>query len=298
MAAAIAAPAVWGFLTIPLKQLHGYQAQDILYYRVFISLILVWAINLCFRYKTVAADFRLLGSLRGAERNKTLLLILGTGIFITGNWFGYIYVVSNLNIQVAAFAYLICPLLTACGGFLILKEPLTPLKMAAVGLAVLSIVVLSAASLVQACWAFGVAVMYAAYIVIQRVLTRFDKLTMLGIQLIIAALLLLPFFIHHNQPAPQQAVFWVNVVLIAAVFTILPLALSMYALMGLPSSTLGIALYINPILAFTVAFVYFKEPFDFSRLAGYALLLIAVIVFNADLFKAVAFKKRIFKTAV
>jgi len=298
MAAAVAAPLIWGFFSIPLRQLHHYPAQQILYYRVFTSLLIIWIINLTFRRKAVVADIRAIKSVTGAERKKLWWLVLATGVFITANWFSYIYVVNNVSLQVAAFAYLICPLLTACGGFLILKEPLSKFKLAAVFIAVFSIIILSTGSLVQAMWSLWVASMYAVYLVIQRTINHLDKLTLLGIQLVIATAILLPFFIYNYQPVPKEAGFWLNIVLISAIFTILPLTLSLFALTGLPSSTLGITLYINPIIAFSIAFMYFNEAFDYSQLAGYALLLVSVICFNAELLPLSAFKKRVLKTAI
>lgn len=202
---------------------------------------------------------------------------------ITGNWFSYIYVVNHISVKVAAFAYFICPLLTAFGGFLILKEPLSKVKIAGLIIAVLSIVILSTGSLRDMMASFIVAIFYAIYLVIQRVLTQFDKINMLALQLLLSAIMLLPFYVHEFNGLPQSAEFWANITVVAVLFTLIPLLLSLYALTGIPSSTLGITIYINPIMTFIVAFVYFHEGFDKSQLLGYLLLLASVIVFNWDM---------------
>jgi chloramphenicol-sensitive protein RarD len=282
LAAALAAAFIWGFFAIPLRRLHlnGYSADQILCCRVFASFVILWLFNLIFRQGTIRQDIANLKALAPAQRRNTLWLILGTGFFITGNWFSYIYVVNHISVKVAAFAYMICPLLTAAGGFLVLKEQLTKVKTAGIILAVFSIIILSTASLSHALWAMFVAVMYAAYLVIQRVLNQFDKINMLCVQLLIAMLMLLPYYVYAFKPIPQSPLFWLLIIVIAVVFTLVPLLLSMFALNGIPSSTLGITIYLNPVITFIVAFIWFSETFDRSQIIGYGLLLAAVIVFN------------------
>ncbi|WP_462264284.1 EamA family transporter [Mucilaginibacter sp.] len=296
IAAAIAAPLIWGFFSIPLRQLHHYASQQIMCYRVFVSLLLVWVINLGFRSKVVKHNIDIFRQLQQEERSRIVWRILGSGLFITANWFSYIYVVNHVSLQTAAFAYLICPLLTACGGFFILKESITRLKLIGVGIALVSVAMLSAGSLSQGMWALWVGAMYAAYLIIQRTIPYFDRLFLLGIQLVIATLLLLPVYFYNFQPVPAAPAFWINIGLIATVFTIFPLMLSLYALTGVPSSTLGISMYVNPVAAFAVAFIYFNEKFDINQLAGYLLLLVAVLIFNSEYLPFPALKRYAVKT--
>ena len=103
---------------------------------------------------------------------------------------------------------------------------------------------------------------------------------MLGFQLIIALIIVLPLFFIHPQPIPKDFSFWIDMIIIAVVFTLLPLLLSMYALNSLPSSTVGIIIYINPVFAFGVAFFYFHESIQLNQILAYSLLIVAVIVFN------------------
>lgn len=283
--AAIGAAFIWGFLTIPLKYLHGigYSSQQILYYRVFASLFVIWIYNLLLRRRIIRADIQKLKDLPVKRRGKILLLLFCTGAAIGLNWFTYIYTVNHISVKVAASAYLICPLLTACGGFLILKEPLSKIKIAGLLAALISICILSTGSFINVVWAFGIAIFYAIYLVIQRVLVGFDNINMLAVQVIIASLIMLPFYIHDYSGLPTLAGFWINIIVLAVVFTLVPLLLSLYALKGIPSSTLGITIYLNPIVTFLVAYAYFHETFAASQLAGYLLLLLSVIIFNWEI---------------
>lgn len=288
--AAFTAVVVWGFFSIPLRMLSDYPADQILYYRIFTSLFLTWFFIALFRKKQIKSDIKFILQKDKFNRNKIIWLNLIAGFLITGNWFTYIYAVNNVNLKAAAFAYMVCPLITAMGGFLILKEKLTGMKLLALGFASISILILAQGSLKDVMWSILIAALYSFYLIIQRVLSGMDKLNMLGLHLIIATLLMLPLFLSQFQSFPFNLNFWLIIVIISIFFTIIPLFLSLYALTGMPSSSLGIIIYINPIVAFAVAFFYFHEGISVFQLYSYSLLIVAVIVFNWVTIKEIVVK--------
>jgi chloramphenicol-sensitive protein RarD len=212
-------------------------------------------------------------------------------LFLVLNWYTYIYAVNNVSLQSAAFAYMVCPLLTAFGGFILLKEKLSIFKFVSLGIAFLSIILLATGSFIEVSWSVGIAMLYALYLILQRTMQHLDKLNVLAVQIAIAVILMLPFYILRHQGVPSDIWFWGNIVVIALVFTIVPLFLSLYALIGIPSSTLGIIIYVNPIIAFTVAIVYFSEHLDQHKLFSYSLLLISIVIFNWQLIRDIFTKK-------
>lgn len=288
---ALSAAAIWGFISIPMRNMHQHSPEQILYYRVLTSLLIVWFIILVFRRHIAKLSYLSVKNLSKKERSKTIALALGAGVFITLNWFTFIYVINHVSLQSGVFAYLVCPIITALCGFVLLKEHLTKLKFFAIALALISITVMATGSYLEVAWSVAVALTYAAYLIIQRVLLYIDKFTMLGLQLAISTLLLIPFFIGRHEPIPTALNFWANTLALSVIFTIIPLFLSMYALTALPSSTVGITIYINPIIAFCVAILYFHEHVDGHKLWGYLLLLGAVILFNWNVLSE-AFKRK------
>lgn len=278
--AAIISTLMWGFFSIPLRNIKHYPADQILLYRIFTSLIFSWLYILLFRQKQLLSDVRYLKSLDKPKQRKLYLLIICAGILITGNWFSFIYAVNNVSLQSAAFAYMVCPLITALGGFTILKENLSKLKLAAIAIAFISILLLSKGSITHVLWSVFIATLYAFYLIIQKAVIDLDKFNMLGVQLIISALLSIPIYLSNPGLIITDGYFWVNIIIIAVLFTIIPLFLSLYALIGIPSSTLGVIIYLNPIVSFGVAFFYFDETISKYQLAAYTLLLSAVILFN------------------
>ncbi len=278
--AALSANIIWGFVSIAFRYLKDYPADLILSYRIAIAFIASWIFILIFKRKQLSCDFKRVQFNTDMPRAKFWILLTFSGIFITLNWFAFIYVVNNINIKSAAFAYMICPLITALGGFIILKEKLSRLKFIALAIAAFSIIILAIGSYGSVLWSVLIASFYGSFVILQRVIKNFDRMNMLGLQLLIGLLLVMPLFIFHTQPIPLKLSFWVVIAVVGIIFTLIPLLLSLYAVGNLPSSTVGIILYINPIVAFCIAFFYFHESVKASQVFSYLLLAFALLIFN------------------
>ncbi len=290
--AAIISVSIWGFFAIPLRNLQSYKSEEILYYRTFVSLGLIWACILLFRKQTLNKDIQFFKSISFKDKRVLIGQTIGSSILLTLNWFTFIYAVNNVSLTSAAFAYMVCPLITAFGGFILLKEHLNKLQLISLLVALISICLLANGSLIEVIWSVIIAALYAFYLIIQRKMKHVDKLNALAVQFIIAVFLMLPFYMYQHEATPSAPDFWWNIILISTLFTIFPLFLSLYALVGLPSSTLGIIIYLNPIIAFMVAIFYFKVKIDSHQMYAYFLLLFSVILFNWKLIKEIANFKR------
>ncbi|RZL60954.1 MAG: permease [Pedobacter sp.] len=290
--AAFLSVAIWGFFSIPLRNLRAFPSEEILYYRIFTSLIVIWIAILLFRRKYLRQDLQYFKSVTLKQRRIIIWQIVGASILLTLNWYTFIYAVNNVSLKSAAFAYMVCPLITAFGGFLILKEELSRIKLIALSIALLSIVLLATGSFIEVLWSVGIAALYAFYLIIQRKMQHLDKLNVLAVQIALAVVLMMPFYLYHHEAFPEGLWFWSHITIIAIIFTVIPLFLSLYALIGIPSSTLGIIIYLNPIIAFAIAVLYFNEQISFNQLLAYLLLLFAVFLFNWYLIKDIFNFKR------
>lgn len=290
--AGVLSAVIWGFFAFPLRNLKAYPSEQILYYRIFASLLVIWVAILLFRKKKLKADIQFFKERSTKQRQTIILQTVASTILLFFNWFTYIYAINNVSIKSAAFAYMVCPLITAFGGYLILKEHLHRFQLVALLIATTSIIILATGSLKEVMWSVIIAALYAFYLIIQREMQGFDKLNVLAIQITLAVILMLPFFIYQHTAIPSAPSFWINIFIIAIFFTLIPLFLSLYALIGLPSSTLGIIIYVNPIIAFSVAILYFDEKIGANQLMAYLLLLFAVLMFNWKMVKdMLTFKK-------
>lgn len=278
--AAITAFTVWGFFSLALRPLSGYPSLDILFYRVFFSAVLLFFASALLRRKTWIENRRRFAALPSAQQKGLLFQLFGGGFFLTGNWFFFIYVTNQVSIKAAAFAYLVCPVLTTVLAWLILKEHLTRGQWIAVLLSVMGCGVLAFHHLSDLLYSLIIAFSYAIYLVSQRKDYGADRFLLLTGQVLFAGLLLLPFYPAAHGPIPREGRFYVLITVIAVVLTILPLWLNLYALKGLRSSTVGILLYINPVLSFVLALSVFGERIDALQLSAYGIIVLAVALFN------------------
>jgi chloramphenicol-sensitive protein RarD len=279
--AAFLAPLIWGFMSIPVRWVRDWSADDILNYRILSGLLILWGYILVFRRKALKQDLHHFRELEARGKRNAVGLTLFASICIFGNWYTYIYAINNISVQSAAFGYMICPLITTFAAFIILKEQLSVIKWIALALALISVGLLASGSLIDGLWSLGIASLYAFYLISQRVLQGFDKLNVLAVQLAICSLFIIPILFIQGHPLPHGTTFWTSIILIAVVFTIIPLFLSMYALSKISSSTTGVLLYVNPIIAFLLAIFFFKEEVDPHKYMAYGILIVAIMLFNS-----------------
>lgn len=279
-AAAVIAFLIWGFFSIPLRALKAFSAGEILYFRILLSAIILIIIILGFRRasgKKMLEDFKLL---QLKTKRKVILLTLAGGALLTVNWLSFIYIVNNISIKTASFSYLICPVFTAVLGFLLIQEKLTALQWIAVALCTVSCVLIGMESVTELGYSVFTAVSYALYLITQRVNQGFDRLNMLGVQVFFSLIILTFFFNQLVAEVPNEFYFYSIILLIAVLFTILPLFLNLFALNKINSATIGILMYINPLINFTLAFILFHESISTLQMMGYVVIAIALIVFN------------------
>ncbi len=284
--AALSAFFLWGFFSLALKPLHNYASLDILFYRVFFCAILMLVYNLLFRRRVVKTTTKIFKRATAAQKRKYILLTLLGGILLTANWFFFIYVMNHVSIKAASFAYLVCPIMTTVFAYFILHENLSRLQWLAVCISVFSCFLLSFNNLADIAYSLIVAATYALYLVSQRKNKGLDKFLVLTVQIVFSALILLPFYPTFSGPVPQEIMFYVLIGVIAVLFTIVPLYLNLYALQGVNSSTMGILLYINPLMNFLLAIFYYQEGINSLQLTAYGLIFVSILVFNAKHFLA------------
>jgi chloramphenicol-sensitive protein RarD len=278
--AGAASSIIWGFFSISLRSIKEHPSMQILVFRVLCSLIITLFISLVIRRKVFKRDVEFLESLEKKERKQLLLRILYSTLFVTANWFSFIYVINHISVQAGAFAYMVCPIITAVFGYVFLKEKLSKIKWASIILCFASIVFLSLGFIKEVLYSVEIAILYAGYLMLQKRIIGLDKLNVLLIQLLISSVIIIPFAGVEHVAFTTDINFWIQIVVISIVFTIIPLFLSLYALIGMPSSTMGILIYLNPIVAFFVAFFYFHEVPTLQKMIAYFILLVSVVLFN------------------
>lgn len=274
---------IWGFFSLALKPLHNYPSLDILFYRVFFSVILMFFINVTFRRNLLKKNWNHFKKMTQTQKRSTINLTLGGGVFLALNWFVFIYIMNHVSVKAASLAYLICPILTTVLAFFILKEKLSKWQWIAVLISTFSCILLSFNHFQDIFYSLITAATYSLYLISQRKNTEIDKFLILSIQLFFTAIILLPFYPNYSGAVPVEPLFYSCLLVIVVLFTIIPLFLNLFALNGINSSAVGIMIYINPIISFLLAILYYKEEVNIVQLLAYFLILVSILIFNEKL---------------
>jgi len=285
-AAALTGFIIWGFFSLALKPLHHYPSLDILFYRVFFATVLLLGINFLFRNAIVKNDVAVFRALENKQKVKILFLTIVGGFLLIVNWLLFIYAMNHVSLKSASFAYLICPIVTTIFAYFILKEKLSHWQWFSVALCIVSCGILSYGNLLELTYSLTIAISFALYLISQRKNKGFDKFLVLTVQMVIASLVMLPFFPFYSGETPTESKFYILLIVIVVLFTIIPLFLNLFALKGMNSSAVGILMYTNPLVNFLLALFYFDEEINQNQIISYVLILISVVIFNKQfLFK-------------
>ena len=279
-AAAVAAFVIWGFFSIPLRAIQDYTAGEILYFRILLSAIVLIIIIGLFKRHDLREEWNKLIASSSKKRRTTVLLTLAGGALLCVNWLTFIYIVNDINVKTASFSYLICPVITAVLGYFLIHEKLSGVQWSAVALCAISCILIGLNSALELGYSFLTAFTYAVYLVSQRKNQGFDRIIVLGVQVLFSLLLLTFVYGYLVTEIPQAGRFYGIVAIIAVVFTVLPLFLNLFALNKIDSATIGILMYINPLINFSIAFVVFKEQIGLLQAFGSSLIVVALILFN------------------
>lgn len=259
--AALSAFILWGFFSLALKPLTNYPSLDILFFRVFFATLILLFLNFGFRKSILNESLVTFKSFSFKKQRNSILMTLLGGFLLVLNWFLFIYTINHVSLQSASFAYIICPIITTVLAFIILKEKINYWQWFAVLLCVISCAILSYGNFKDLIYSVVIALSFGLYLISQRRNNDFDKFLILTIQMVLASVILLPFYPKFGGEIPTETTFYVLLLIIIVLFTIIPLFLNLFALKGLNSSTVGILMYTNPLIHFFLRFIILVSLF-------------------------------------
>lgn len=243
-------------------------------------------ISILFKREKLKQNIIYFKSISKKSKQKLIALNIGSSILLTGNWFSFIYVMNHVSVRATSVAYLVCPIITTILAYFLLKDKLTKLQWLSVFLSCVGCLLLSYTNMMVMVYSTLIGFTYAAYLISQNKNKSFDKFLILNFHILLSAFILLPFFPKFAGPVPTDLSFYFYVEIIAVMYTIVPLFLNLFALSGISSSKVGMILNINPIIAFILSGVVYHEPLGTLQIFSYALIFLAVVVFNGkEIFK-------------
>ena len=206
-------------------------------------------------------------------------------VLVTINWGLYIYGVNNEQVVETSLGYFINPLVTVALAVLVQRERLTRAQAVAVAIGALAVVVL-AVDYGRPPWiALALACSFGSYGLIKK-RVRVDGTQSFAFEtavLFVPAVAYLVFLAGDGEGTfATEGAGHAALLALGGVFTAVPLMLFGAAAFRIPLTTVGLLQYLAPTLQFLIGVLIYSEPMPASRLAGFALVWVALTVFTVD----------------
>lgn len=274
---ALGAYGMWGLFPLYFRLLEAAGAVEIVLHRI------VWSLLACAVLLSVTRTWR---QLRAVSRRQLLLLTAAAAV-LSVNWGVFIWAVNSEQVVETSLGYFVNPLVSVLLGVLLLGERLRRAQWAAVGIAAVAVLVLTLDYGRPPWIALALAASFGSYGLLKNRVGR-DVGALPGLSVETAVL----------APAAVAGLVWLQLrgegsveagepgllglLALSGVLTAIPLLLFAGGARRVPLSTIGLLQYITPVMQLGIGVLVFGEPMPPVRLAGFALVWLALAVFSAD----------------
>ena len=267
----------WGLFPLYFRIVPGINPGEVLAHRI------VWCLLLMLALLAWRRQWAWLGPV--LRQKKVLAAFVASALLLSGNWLTYIWSVNNGHVIDASLGYFITPLVNVLLGYTLLHERPRRAQWTALALAAIGVLWLTVQTGRLPWIALVLAATFGCYGLLRKVavLGAVEGLTletMLLSPLAFAAIAAWSLKGHSTFPAPDALT---NVWLIAlGPITAVPLLLFAAGARRISMTTLGLLQYIGPSIQFVLGVWVFHEAFTPARLAGFALIWLALVVYSLD----------------
>ncbi|PZF96735.1 EamA family transporter RarD [Micromonospora endophytica] len=268
---------LWGIFPLYFKLLRPTGPVEILAHRVVWSVVFV---------ALLLGAMRNIGFLRRLGRRPRALAGIGAAATLIGlNWFTYIYGVNSDRVVETALGYFINPLVVVLLGVVVLRERLRRVQWIALGVGALAVAVLTIDYGRLPYLALVLAFSFGGYSLVKKQLglPAAEGLFVESAMLILPALAYLGWLTSSGEATfGHVSAGHTTLLVLSGAATAVPLLLFAGAANRLPLTSLGMLQYVAPVLQLACGVLIFHEPMPPARLAGFALVWLALIIFTAD----------------
>ena len=271
----------WGLFPFFWKMMKDIPAIEILFHRIF------WAF-IFYTILRVYKEKKVLG-LSGLKTKEIFYLLLAS-IFLTTNWFLYIYAVNSGQVVEASLAYFINPLVNILVGVLFLKESLKKHHKVAIAIVSVGVVILTLEAHRLPIIAIALALLFSFYGYIRK---RLPIESLAGGQLetfFVVPVAIFYFFSNNNSLLAHSSYQW-GLIVASGVVTGLPLLWFTEAVKRLPYYLMGFFQFLAPTLTFISARVFFKEEMSPLKFMGFVFIWAGILYLMYSTFRKNKVKK-------
>lgn len=274
----IGAYAMWGFFPIYWKLLKHVSALELLSHRI------VWSFIFLLLAIFIGKQWN---EFRSLINRKTLSIYLIAALLIGVNWLLYVWAVNAGHIVETSLGYFINPLLSVLLGLIILREKLRITQWIPIVIAFIGVVYLTITYGSLPWIALSLAFTFGFYGLTKK-LAPLSSLFGLTLE---TGILLIPAFVYLTlREADGTAAFLhtgltADLLMIGAgIVTTIPLLMFASAAKQIPLTMVGVLQYLAPTIQFLIGVFVYKEDFDTTRLIGFSIVWLALIIFWVENF--------------
>jgi chloramphenicol-sensitive protein RarD len=270
---ALGAYIMWGLFPIYWKWLQDVPALQVIGHRIGWSFVLLMLVIVGTRQWT---------KFRSTLTPRVLGIYFVAGLLLSVNWLIYVWGVNAGRIVETSLGYFINPLLSVLLGMIFLGERLRPAQWFAVGLAAFGVIYLT--------WTYGslpwIALSLAFTFGLYGLLKKIAPLGSLYGLTLETGLVFLPALGYlifaestGNAAFGHRGIVSVLLLVGTGIVTTIPLLMFASAARRIPLTMIGVMQYIAPTMQFLLGVLIYNEPFTTSKLIGFSMVWVALIVF-------------------
>ena len=268
---------IWGLSPFYWKALGAVPALEIILHRIVWSFVfLVPLVILYGRWKEFIDVIK---------NRCTLFILMLTAVFVSCNWFLYIWAVNNDHLLQASLGYYINPLVNVVLGMVFLRERLRPPQILAVLLATAGVLYLTIHYGVFPWIAITLALTFGFYGLIRKVapVSSLVGLTVETMLLSFPALIYLVYLDTKGMGSIFRVSFEMDLLLMgSSLVTAVPLLFFTLGARRILLSTVGLLQYIAPSGMFLLAIFVFDEPFSMAQVWTFVFIWTALAIYSID----------------
>ncbi len=274
---ALGAFILWGLNPLYFKAVDTLPVLEVLAHRVLWSVVFL-ALILSFA--------RRWNVLRVALRNpKTIYMLLLSTVFISVNWFFFIWAVAQDRVLETSLGYYINPLVNVLLGMLFLRERLSRWQGVAVGLAAIGVLNLAVQSGSMPWVSLLLAFTFGIYGLLRKTI-KVESVDGLFVETVMVLPLALGYLVYQGmigQGSLGSIDLKTDLLLVAAgLVTAMPLIWFTSGARRLNYSTIGLFQYLAPSIQFVLAVMVFGEAFTSAHVVTFGCIWTALVIYSAQ----------------
>ncbi len=274
---ALAAYILWGFFPLYFKAIQQVSALQILAHRIAWGFVFTLAVVLVLRQWK---EFR-----ASVFNRRTFLIYAGASVVLGINWFTYVWAVITNHVVESSLGYFINPIVSVLLGVIFLRERLRTFQWVAIAMVTAGVVYLTI-TFGQLPWiSLVLAVTFGFYGLLKKIapLGALHGITLETAVLTIPSLVYLLIVNANGTGTFGHSTPLLDFLLVlSGPVTAIPLLLFATGARRIPLTTIGLLQYIAPTLQFLLGVLVFHEPFDQSRLIGFMIIWLALVLFSVE----------------